>query len=412
MKSPPDFEKQSLPAWKFGLTVLLPLLGAYMTTTDIRGNHHIDAVTNSVTAWALGTKGTVCIDEISEVDLDATLGKIWWFLDGEHCPVSAYSPGASALAAPLYAIFAPDLVMVEAIHDPFPGKGTPLHATIPLPALWPANLVAATTTALAMMMFALAIRPLAEGDREARAAALIAGLGTTAWSVSADALWQHGPAVLWMGVGFALASAHPGMAGFSYGAAVFTRPQIAPIAAVVGLTQARQRRSWPALISFGLAAASGLAAYLLYTRLAFGSWFPSFIWGSFSRAPQEAGMANYLKGLILAAVDPARGFLVWSPFLILLLPGLAGAWRMASPLVRSSAIGGLLYFLLILRGNVWHGGLGQFTYRYPIEMLYSSAPLLFLSYRYWVATRPQVLVIFKVLVVASIAAHGIGAITY
>lgn len=400
-----------LRAWTLAAAVFLPLMTAYAITADYTGNYHNDTLTNSLTGWALGTKGTPYVDEIADVDLDATWAKVWWFSRSEGRPISVYPPGTAMLVAPIYAITQPELETVRAEYEPIGGNGVLLRANLPIPPMWPGALVGAGTTAIAMTLFAFGIRDSARSDRQAVHAAIVAGLGTTAWSVSSDSLWQHGPTVMWMGLGTLLVAARPLNAGLAYGAAVFTRPQVVPIAAAVGLATAWRRKSWATLVSFGIASGSGLVAFFWFMREHFGAWYPPKV-GFFFENLGGGGVWSYLGGVALSAVDPQHGFLIWSPFLILLIPGLRVAWREAPQMAQSAAVGGLVYLLVMIKGNVWHGGLGHFTYRYPIEMLYAAGPLLFLSYRNWVSPRPRLTRIFRVLVAASIVVHGFGAWLY
>ncbi len=403
--------ERNLRAWTLAAAVFLPLMAAYAVTADYSGNYHNDTLTNSLTGWALGTNGTVYVDEIADVDLEATWAKVWWFSRSEGGPISVYPPGTAMLVAPIYALTRPELETVRAEYEPIGGNGVVLEADLALPPMWPGALVGAGTTAIAMTLFAFGIRDSARSDRQAVHAALVAGLGTTAWSVSSDSLWQHGPAMMWVGLGFLLTSIRPSIGGLAYGAAVFTRPQVAPIAAAVGIAAAWRRRSWATLVAFGLAAGSGLVAFFWFMQVHFGAWYAPKV-GFFFENLGSGGLWSYLGGVALSAIDPRRGFLIWSPFLILLIPGLRVAWREASPVTRSAALGGLAYFLVMIKGNVWHGGLGHFTYRYPLEMLYAAGPLLFLSYRNWVFPRPRASRIFRVLMAVSMVAHGVGAWLY
>ena len=123
-------------------------------------------------------------------------------------------------------------------------------------------------------------------------------------------------------------------------------------------------------------------------------------------------MVSYLRNLALALLSPTRGLLMWSPFLIILLPGLGAAWRSAPSWVRGGALGGLLYLLVQLKANRYSGGSGFATYRYPLEAVTAAAPLLFLSYTKWVARRPTAVRAFVVAVGISIGAQALYALVY
>ena len=105
--------------------------------------------------------------------------------------------------------------------------------------------------------------------------------------------------------------------------------------------------------------------------------------------------------------------MLYSPFLILLIPGLPAAWRKAPAWVRGSAIGGVAYLLLQLKANRYSGGDSFWGYRYPLEMLAASAPLLLLAYTEWVRHRSDLLRrVFMYTVVASIVLTATGAVYF
>ena len=131
---------------------------------------------------------------------------------------------------------------------------------------------------------------------------------------------------------------------------------------------------------------------------------------SFVDNTQSADVVGYVRNIGMALFSPTRGLLVWSPFLIVLLPGLPAAWRAAPSWVRGGALGGLVYLLVQYKANRYSGGDGFAAYRYPLEALTASAPLLLLSYTEWVAQRPRVAQAFRVLVILSVVAHAAFAI--
>ena len=81
--------------------------------------------------------------------------------------------------------------------------------------------------------------------------------------------------------------------------------------------------------------------------------------------------------------------------------------------MRGSAVGGLLYLLLQLKANRYSGGEGFWGYRYPLETLAASAPLLLLSYREWLLAQSELMrKAFKALVALSVAMTALGALYF
>ena len=397
-----------VPLRWFLIVAVLPVLVACLVTTDKGLPYNVDASTNALTAWKLGTDVSIYLsDEFAGIDPAPLWGKVYWLTNSDGGIVSKYPPGAALLAAPAYALARSPVTRIEG--EVRLGDRTLLTAVAPFPPLWPASLVAALATASAVGVLAILFRGLL-GDRAAIVGAWVAGLGTAAWSVAADGLMQHGPAMLWISLGMLMMDRRrPGAAGVGYGLAVFTRPQTAPIAAIVGLARAWEEKSVATLARFGIPASLGAVAYVVYNLVIFGQWLPTDAGGYFLDHVESAGLTDLPVSLARAAFDPGRGFLILSPFLLVLLPGLPAAWRVAPPWARASALGGAAYLVVQLSGNVWHGGLGHFGYRYPLEMLTAGAPLLALSFRESVAARRWAVRTFAAAAAAAVAIHGVGA---
>lgn len=386
--------------------VITPL---YFATADRSRSHRVDALTNTLAAWKLGTEGSVYIDENLPVTGGPYAGKVTWLVEVDGHAVSKYPPGTALLAAPFYAIAQPDGEPVQrsvAVGD----QGEIETATVILPSFVPGVLAAAAATAMAVTMLSLVFRRFVSG-RMAIAAALVAGLGTSAWSVASDALWQHGPAMMWLALALWLLSAdREWPAGVMFGFSVLTRPQTAVIAAIVGLyLGVRKRNLWP-VVRIGAGSLLGLGAYLLYNQLLFGGDVPVESGGYFVDGLDSGGPFTYLADLGRVFFDLERGVLLYSPFLIFLLPGIRRAWRAAPHWVQGAALGGTLYLLVQIRGNVWHGGDGFFAYRYPLEMLLLAAPLLLLAWREWVRRTDLRATLTRWSAGLAIVIHGVGAI--
>jgi alpha-1,2-mannosyltransferase len=158
----------------------------------------------------------------------------------------------------------------------------------------------------------------------------------------------------------------------------------------------------------------GLALLVAYNTVVFGA--PSIAGGygsGFNERTSSLDLVEYAGNIALALVHPLRGLLIFSPFLILLIPGLKAAWRAAPAWVQGSALGGLLYLLLQLKANRYSGGSGFWGYRYPLETLAAAAPLLLLAYSEWVERQSELIrKLFRWLVIASVLLTATGAIVY
>lgn len=242
-------------------------------------------------------------------------------------------------------------------------------------------------------------------------AAVLFGLATATWSISGTALWTHGPSQLWLAVGMlAVAGGRYATSGLGWSLALLTRPHLAVVAAAVGLSESRAKRSWRPAAKVAATTAIGLGAWLLYGRVVFGEW--TLLGGYVERQPLEerltgAGVPRTLVNLFWMTVHPVRGFLPYSPFLLGLAPGMPRAWRRAPSWVRASAIAGVAYLVAQAYINRWSGGSYYWGYRYAIESLTLVAPLLVLAHEQSSIRGRR---ITMVLVAAAIALQVPGAV--
>lgn len=364
-------------------TFLLYLLTASYTVQSI------DTVSTYIPAWQLAHHGTLSVDRFADPDL--------WFVHAHGRLVSNRFPGAILLATPFYLLLD--------------------HSSAPLPLV--ANLTAAVATAGAVCALHALLHRVADG-RTALLGALLMAVGTPTWEVSGSALWTHGPAQLWLLLGL-LAVAHERLllAGPAFGAAVLTRPHLAVVPAVLGAAVAVRARSSRPALQLGLGSAAGVLGLLLYDRVLYGGWtlggdYGSRLAGGGSSTAQlhlgGVGPRAFVVGLFGTLVSPARGVLVLSPFLVLLLPGLPAAWRAGPPWARAAALGGLVYLACQLWLDEFSGGYGFPGYRVPLEPLTLTAPLLALSHAAWTARRRWRRRAFVLAAAVSVAVQALGAV--
>ena len=356
----------------------------------------VDTITAAMPAYMLARDGSVDISSAEYVIERAPVAM------GQTVQVGAarYSnraPGVSAAAVPFYAM--------QALVDP----DIPFNMA-------PAGAAAAIVTAAAAATLSLVFRKQAAPTTAVVGAAIV-GLGTPTWSVSANSLWAHGPAQLWLAAGMAAtASAAYARSGLAYGAALLTRPYTGVVAATVGLyVSARQRRFGPA-IKIGLASMVGLALYLAYTRMLFGG---ASVYGGYAADGtsyhatnlRHMPVATFLSDLLQAFTEPRRGILHHTLWLVPLAFGIPRAWKVAPDWVRALALSGIAYLILQVRANGYGGGDGFYGYRYQLEALWVATPLLLLAWREWVAESRVRQLVFSFLVGFTIWAQYIASST-
>ena len=135
-------------------------------------------------------------------------------------------------------------------------------------------------------------------------------------------------------------------------------------------------------------------------------WYNWWVWGtpSISGGYGDGFVGNalstdfgaYVVNIFGALTDPFHGLLTYSPFLLILIPGLREAWKNSPDWAKGGSIGGIVYLLVQLKANRFSGGEGFVGYRYPLEALTASAVLLFVSYQRWVSHRTMLKWLFWV----------------
>jgi hypothetical protein len=347
-------------AWQTFLLVFVPLLAIFFATMSKQNfETNADAVASALPAWRFAQFG--------DIDLSQFQGRgLRWIIDVNGSILSNRPPGISFVSVPFYWLFG---------GRSFVGV---------VPSMLPATATAAVFSAGAVGVLHLVLRRITTPVL-AVGAAFVFGLGTSTWSMAANELWPHGPAMFFLALALlAMASNRYLAAGVGFGGAILIRPVTALLAAAAGLILGFQKRSVRTVVLIALGSAAGLGLLVLYYHLVLGeaSVAPPSYGSSFvTRARTQSPLA-YLGDVGGMLFHPKYSIFVFSPFLLFTLPGIRTAWKGADPWVRASALAAVVYMLIHLRLNRFSGG-PAFNYRYPLEMLVMAAPLLFLSWQAW-----------------------------
>lgn len=363
----------------------------YLLTATYDGMQINDNRATSLSAWSVATRGTLALP----VEWDDELR---WARQGQDGRLYTNRfPGAILVGVPFHAAWALTGQHEEPGHPVFLDYG-------------PSGVAAATVTAAAMALLYGVFRHLA-ARRLAVAATLVAAFATASWSVSADALWTHGPTSLALVAGtLLLARGRHAWSGLAFGAGILARPQLAVVPAVIGLWRGWERRSLRPVVAVGTTSALGLTAVAAYSRVLWGTWLPVAGYSEQRVADVvETSSGDFLERLVNTLAHQQRGVLLYTPFLLVLLPFLWRGWRVAPPWVRSSAIAGVLYLAVQLRANDWEGGAHFFGSRLTIETLVLLAPLLLCTYQAAFAGERLLRRVLQVAVAASVVVHAVGA---
>ncbi len=344
--------------WRWPVALLVASFGVYALTISHGQNLSPDVWTANFASWHLSHAGNPWLEGVPMPGFDHNPLRHFWILDVNGHTVVGRAPGVIAASLPAYLL----------IH--------PSHMTTV-----PGGLTAALFMAVAVVLVYDALRRhLAQ--RDALLTALAFGFATPVWSVAANGMWPHTVTVLGIaGMVWAATTDRWWLAGVFGGITLWGRLHAAVIVAVLGLFVAWRRRNPRVALEVGLVSGAFLLAMSWWTHWMYGSWNPT---ASYDTAP----FADYAKdnpfSLVNQAgmwVSPARGFFVWTPVALVLLPALVRSWRRLPDWSHALVYGGLVYTVVQAMLNRFSGGDFSYGYRLTLEMLACCTPALALSAR-------------------------------
>jgi hypothetical protein len=306
--------------------------------------------------------------------------------------LSFYPVGAPILAAPFY---------LPSAIGPMPGNS---QFIVDLE-----KFAAALIVVLSVLVLYFAILPLTT-RRMAFLFTAVYALATSSFSVSSQALWQHGPAQLCLAAALyclVRGSKEPrwnSFAGFPAALAVVCRPTDALLAIPIGLyVLFHQTKKFPAFLLFALPP--------ILFQFFFNNYYFDNPFHTQWRLNQEGFWTTpFINGLSGILFSPARGLFVYSPILIFSFVGIILCWiKPEFVLLRYLSVGVIANLLLYSKFFMWWGGA-----TYGPRLLADLSPILCLFFhpiKNFLA-KTSAKIIFIVLMIFSISAHAIGAYTY
>lgn len=343
---------------RLGLVLAGLLLGLFVLTTD--DTPSVDAASASLQGWRIATSGEPWLEDVDLTDLryDYIEPPLWIGESDHGHEVVFRSPGITAVSV---------LGYVGADEEPAGFR------------IRPAGIVAAVLTWVAVLLMWSALHPRI-GRRTATGVAAVLALGTPVWSVAADAIWPHTLTVLGLaGMAWAASRERWLLAGVLGGVGLTGRLHLSLAVGVLGLGVGLARRTprVTALVAAGSLPFLGLAA--LWSRWLYGQWDPAGGYPQADAYAERAASTSLVDTLVNEAglwVSADRGFLVWTPVALLLLPALVRSWREQPDWARVMVLGGLVYTLVQGLMNDFAGGSAFYGYRLTLELLLSLTPAL------------------------------------
>lgn len=374
------------PTWLIAGALFLVLFAVYTVNFRLRGAG--DSIPTRLLPFSLLREGDLDLDEFTWERNER--GAPPYYLhdrDGHVYSVSTVATGV--VVTPLYLLPAWWMARHDVSHDD-------VRARVLVVVMERA--AAAALTALSAIILFIALRRLTTW-RWAVALTLVYGLGTSAWSISSQALWPHALAQLTLAllclIFIAPAPSRLALvaAGLVAALSVVNRPQTAVLAMLAfGFVAVHQRR-W--LLYYAATPVLAAVALAIYNYRIFSTTLGGY--GSlshFNGSPVE-GVAGLL-------VSPNRGLLVFTPIMAFALWGAVRVWRVAAPpWLRWLSIAVLAHVLVHGLFAEWWAG---YTYgpRYFCDVL--PALTIFLVYGLVPACRSRAVVALA----AVLVSYGVG----
>ncbi|MCP4329921.1 MAG: glycosyltransferase family 39 protein [Alphaproteobacteria bacterium] len=321
--------------------------------------------------------------------------------------VSTFGPGVGLFALPL-------VTAGYVLNGGLAGQNMAL--------LWYLSKVVA---ALAVAGSALILFFIAQRHVSRKGALIVTGayaFGTCVWSISSQALWQHGPTELFVMLGIYFLSRIGARRNFGYycglalAAAVLCRPTSAPLAVTVGLYLLMIDRAalWRFIVG-GLPIAILLFAYNYHY---FGSPldFGQLVQGAGIAASKTGSADVWQTPLWLGAAgllfSPSRGLLIFSPVMGFAAWGVVRMWHAPSMGWLKPVLAALmLMWIIAFKWFDWWGG-WSFGYRPIVDTMPLLAVLLLPAIDTILTSRIWIRMAFAATLLWSVSVQYIGAFAY
>ncbi len=381
---------------------LIILMGGLLILYNINMKHlaPADSIPTRLLPLSFLLEGNADLDEFHRLYASGTPSYL--LLTRGHY-VSIYPIGGAILATPFYLI--PYLFIKPAGWTPSQSMGNELFVIL-------SEKLAASVLASGSALFLyLALRRVAPIGI-AMSITVIYGLGTSTFSTSSQALWQHGPAQFCLAMGLYLLvrgreeQRYLGYSGLPLAGSIWCR--YTDLLLIIPLAIYVLRSSRKEFGRFLMAAMPPMMGMALYQFYYFGL---SAVKGAgFVQRSPQFWQPNFLQGLANILFSPGRGLFVYSPIFVFSVFGMFLAWKSSSRLFRAVSLSALLGLFPYCFWRVWWGG-WSFGPRLLADLTPFLSLLLYPAYEH-VRGRPLLRCSFWALAGCSIAFHALGTLVY
>lgn len=308
--------------------------------------------------------------------------------------ISSYPVGAVLTALPFYLV--PVLLGIS-------------HQSSWIPLL--EKLSAASIAVFSVLFLYLMLRHLATAKNSLIVTSIYA-LCTSTFSISSQALWQHGPSqfLLTVGLYFLIRGLHEerfiSWSGFPLSAAVICRPTDVLMVLPILIYLLCHRRKF--ILLWIIYALPPVIFVITYNYRYFGSVFESGYGFQVLHPSSSYWSTPFLYGLLGVLISPSKGLILYSPVLLFAFWGMAYVWKInCEPLIKYLSLGPLLVLILYSKWHFWWGG-----ETYGPRLVADITPILCLYIYVIFKIIDQSYIhklIFIIMIMMSFLIHTIGA---
>jgi MFS family permease len=343
---------------------------------NFRHGTGVDSISTTVLPVSIIREGNLDLDEFRALlsthtrALDLSLNEFGGIQEQHGHLVTSYPLGAAIMAVPFFWIADRMHYLREWHHYRVVGK-----------------IAASFMVALSASFVFLALR-LTLPATVCWLIALFFGLGTSAWPVSSQELWQHGPGTLCLAASAYVLARFSGspsqrfafMAGLFLALAVLCRLlNVVPVIALSCFILFHHRNYAVAFFAPLVACALAIAYYNIATYGQLSGGYDAIYqsqWHAWRGLNSHNAYSNpLLQGLTDVLLSPGRGLFLYSPFLIpAYVASIYFLIRPPQPLLRYLALWVILMSLALAKNTLWWGG-ANFGPRYFSETCVALAML-------------------------------------
>ncbi len=378
------------------------LMGGLLILYNINMKHlaPADSIPTRLLPLSFLREGNADLDEFSQLYSSGTPAYLL-YTRGHY--LSLYPIGGAVLATPFYLV--PYGLFKPPEWTPSESRGNELFVIL-------SEKSAASVLAIGSALFLyFALRRIAPIGI-AMSITVIYGLGTSTFSTSSQALWQHGPAQFCLAIGLYLLvrgreeQKYLGSSGLPLAGSIWCRYTdlfiVIPLAVYVLQSS---RKEFGRFLMAAMPPMIGMALYQFYYFGLSAGKDSGFVLLS----PQN-WQPNFLQGLANILFSPGRGLFVYSPIFAFSVFGMFLAWKSGNRLLRAISLSALFGLFPYCFWRIWWGG-WSFGPRLLADLTPFLSLLLYPAYER-IQDKPLFRRSFWALAGCSVVIHALGTLSY